>query len=86
MTWIVDLGKSLLGDEPGITLFLFFLCAVSTGAFWREKKRNDYIQEERITEAREDTKVMTEALIEAKSAIQGFKSTLDAIAPHLPRR
>jgi len=86
MTGLVDLGRSLLGQEPGITLLLFFLCGLTVWAYWREKTRNDEIQEERIAEAREDTKAMTEAVMEAKGAIQGFKHTLDAIAPHLPRR
>jgi cbb3-type cytochrome oxidase subunit 3 len=75
-----------VGVTPGMSLLLFFVCCVVTWAYWRERKRYNELQEERLSEAREDVKVMTQALIEAKNAMAGFKATLDAIAVHLPRR
>lgn len=80
---IVKIGKELLGTEPGVPLFLFFLCGVAAWAYWREKKRTDEIQEERLADAREDVRVMTEALTEAKNVTEGFKNTLEVVAVHL---
>lgn len=80
---IVNIGKALLGAEPGMALLLFFLCGVTVWAYWRERKRNNEIQEERLAEAREDIRIMTESLIEAKNATEGFKNTLEVVAAHL---
>ena len=85
MDALIDIGK-LLSQESKVTLILFFLCGLAFWAYWKEKKRNDKSQEERLKEAREDTKAMTGALVGVKNTIQSFKDTLDAIAPHLPRR
>lgn len=83
MLELVTIGRSLLGDKPGATLLLFFLCGVIAWAYWRERKRTNDIQEERLADAREDIKVMMEALMEAKNATEGFKNTLDVVATHL---
>jgi cbb3-type cytochrome oxidase subunit 3 len=80
---IVKVGKALLGAESGAALLLFFLCGVASWAYWRERRRNNEIQEERLADAREDVKVMTEALTEAKNATEGFKNTLEVVAIHL---
>jgi len=80
---LVGIGKALLGAEPGTALLLFFLSGVAVWAYWRERKRNNEIQEERLADAREDIRSMTEALMEAKNATTGFKDTLDVVAAHL---
>ena len=80
---IVKIGKALLGAEPGMALLLFFLCGATAWAYWRERKRNNEIQEERLADAREDVRMMTEALMEAKNATEGFKNTLEVVAVHL---
>ena len=36
-----------------------------------------------MADAREDAKMMTEALMEAKNATEGFKNTLEVVATHL---
>jgi cbb3-type cytochrome oxidase subunit 3 len=86
MRELAEIARALLGPEPGITLLLFFVCCLLGWVYWKEKKKNENIQEERLQEAREDTKEMTEALINATKAQEGFKETLDAITPHLHRR
>jgi cbb3-type cytochrome oxidase subunit 3 len=86
MRELADIARALLGPEPGITLLLFFMCGLLVWVYWREKKKNEDIQEERLQEAREDTKEMTEALVNATKAQEGFKKTLDAIMPHIHRR
>ena len=73
----------LLGAEPGVALLLFFLLGVAIWAYWRERRVNNEIQEERLADAREDVKMMTEALMEAKNATEGFKNTLEVVAVHL---
>lgn len=83
MLELIKAGQALLGEEPGATLLLFFLCGIIAWAYWRERKRNNEIQEERLAEAREDIKAMTEALMEAKNAIDGFKNTLEVVAVSL---
>ena len=83
MLEFAKVGKLLLGAESGLALLLFFLCGVALWAYWRERKRNNAIQEERLTDAREDVRAMTEALVEARSAIGGFKDTLEVVARHL---
>jgi hypothetical protein len=83
MLELVKVGRLLLGVESGVALLLFFLCGVASWAYWRERKRNNEIQEERLADAREDIKVMTEALMEAKNATEGFKNTLGVVAAHL---
>lgn len=73
------MGKSILGPEPGISLLLFVLCGLSLWAYWREKTKNDSIADERLSEAREDTRTVMEALNEANSTIKEFKISNDAL-------
>jgi cbb3-type cytochrome oxidase subunit 3 len=76
---IVKLGQVLVGPEPGVKLLLFFLCGLAAWAYWKEKKRNEEVSKERLKEAKEDTKAMADALNEAKTTVESFKASNDAL-------
>jgi len=76
---LVELGKELLGPNPGATLLLFFLCGVLAWAYWKEKKKNEEVAKERLKEAREDVELYMSTLNEATNAVREFKSTNDAL-------
>lgn len=79
MEAILELGKSLLGPEPGITLLLFLGLGLALWAYWKEKLKNEAIAADRLKEAREDTELFMEALHEATNTIGEFKASNDAL-------
>jgi len=79
MEALVDLGVSLLGPEPGVTLFMFIALGLSLWAYWKEKGKNETVANERLNRAREDTELFMAALNEANNTIREFKASNDAL-------
>jgi hypothetical protein len=79
MEALIEMAKSVLGPEPGVTLLLFILLAGALAAFWREKTKNDQVAIDRLREAREDTELLVETVNEAVNTVREFKSSNDAL-------
>ena len=80
MGQLLEIADKIASDPfKGIVILLVLLLGLTMWAYHRERKRIDEIQGQRIIEAREDTKLMTTALVEASSAVRGFKESNDAL-------
>jgi hypothetical protein len=79
MMGLVELGKEILGPQPGATLLLFVIAGISMWSYWREKKRNETLMEERLEETRADTELYASTLNEAVSAVKEFKAANEAL-------
>lgn len=79
MNELIGFAKAMLGPEPGITIFLFVGLGLALWAYWMEKKKNEVLNQERVTEVREDTKMVISALSEANSATMAYKDQMGAL-------
>lgn len=79
MMELIEAGKAILGPQPGATLLLFFACGIIAGLYWREKRRNEKKQDERLAEVKKETELFVTALNEATQAVREFKSSNDAL-------
>lgn len=79
MEALLEIAKSILGPEPGITLLLFVCLALAVLAFWKEKLKNDQVATDRLREAREDTELLVETVNEAVNTVREFKASNDAL-------
>lgn len=60
-------------------MLLVTLLGLAIWAYWQERRRNERVAEQRLTEAREDTEAMVSALTEATNAVEQFKASNDAL-------
>jgi FtsZ-binding cell division protein ZapB len=79
MEELVKLAKSVLGQDPGISLLLFILCGLAMWAYWKEKQKSEVISEQRLEEARQDVKLITETLSEMTGSVRDFKESNDSL-------
>lgn len=89
---IVKLAKEIVGPEPGFALAMAVLAGLFAYAYWDEKKQKEALQKERheemkaqLEDAKEETKEMTEAVINGQKAIEGFSKSLEAILAYIRR-
>jgi cbb3-type cytochrome oxidase subunit 3 len=78
MEALVEMGRSIVGDNP-VGLLLFFLSGISLWGYWQEKKKNEDVAEQRLKEAREDTELYVSTLHEVTDAVREFKATNDTL-------
>ena len=79
MDELLKMAKGVLGPDPGISLLLFVLCGLCMWAYWQEKQKNDEIADTRLDDARQDTKLVLEALNDATLAVKEFKESNSAL-------
>lgn len=72
-------GGSVANNPQGIIMLLVVLLGVTAWAYWQEKKEVRRIQEDRLREAREDTKSMADTLNAASTTVAEFKASNDAL-------
>jgi type VI protein secretion system component VasK len=76
---LLELVKSTLGSQPGITLLLLVCLVWALVAYRREKAKNDKVGDDRLREAREDTELLVETVNEAVNTVREFKASNDAL-------
>ncbi len=77
---LLEIAQALATDpRNGIIVLLAMLLGVSIWAFWQERKRNNRIQDERVIDAQESVKLMTNALNHATQAAGENKTSNDAL-------
>ncbi len=80
MGQLIKFGESIANNpQTGITMLLVVLLGVTIWAYWQEKKEVRRIQEDRLREAREDTKSMADTLNSASTTVAEFKASNDAL-------
>lgn len=80
MEQLLKLGEAIAGNpQSGIIVLLVVLLGVAVWAYWQERKEVRRIQEERLREAREDTKAMANALNAASVTVSEFKASNEAL-------
>lgn len=80
MDALFKIAKAVASEpQTGIIVLLVLLLGIAVWGYWQERKRNNKIQDERVIEAREDTKMMTHALHEATHAALDFKASNEAL-------
>lgn len=76
---LLELTKTLLGSQPGVTLFLIVSLVITTIAYHREKTKNNRVADERLKEAREDTELLVDTVNEAMNTVKEFKESNEAL-------
>jgi len=73
----VEIAKG--SSTPGLVLVLTILLGLALWAYWQERRANQKVADQRLTEARQDTEAMTSALHEATHAVESFKNSNEAL-------
>lgn len=79
MQTLFEIGKALVGEDPGIKLLLIVSLIVGWAAFWREKARNERMAADRLRESRADTELLVETVNEAVHTVKDYKVSNDAL-------
>ncbi|MHA1573298.1 MAG: hypothetical protein ACTSX8_04835 [Alphaproteobacteria bacterium] len=80
MGQLLKVSEAIAGNpQTGVVLILVILLGLAAWAYWQERKEVRKIQNERLKEAREDTKSMADALNAASVTVAEFKSSNDAL-------
>jgi hypothetical protein len=73
----VEIAKG--SSTPGLVILLTTLLGIALWAYWRERRQNQKVSDQRLTEARQDTEAMTSALHEATHAVETFRASNEAL-------
>lgn len=73
----VEIAKG--SSTPGLVLVLTVLLGLALWAYWQERRANQKVADQRLTEARQDTEAMTSALHEATHAVEAFRASNEAL-------
>lgn len=73
----VEIAKG--SSTPGLVILLVLLLGLALWAYWQERRQNQQVADQRLTEARQDTEAMTSALHEATHAVEAFRASNEAL-------